>query len=136
MTDPGGCVRVVAAAIVRDGSVLAARRRRPPELAGRWEFPGGKVEPGETDAAALARECHEELGIDVRVGALLGRGRDGRVELALYACALPAGRCGPEVLEPGEAHDELRWLGASTLGDVDWLILDADLLATVRPALR
>ena len=57
-------VRVVGAALVRDGRVLAARRIRP---AGGWEFPGGKVEPGETPAAGIERECREELGVVVRV---------------------------------------------------------------------
>ena len=58
-------ISVVAAAIVRDGLVLAARRSRPAELAGRWEFPGGKVEPGEDIFHALQREFVEELGIRV-----------------------------------------------------------------------
>ena len=55
-------VPVVGAAIVRDGRVLAARRTTPAAAAGRWEFPGGKVEPGETPDAALVREVAEELG--------------------------------------------------------------------------
>ena len=63
---------IVAAAIVHDGRVLACERAAPPEVAGRWEFPGGKVEPGETDAQALARECAEELGVRVAVGARVG----------------------------------------------------------------
>ena len=55
---------VVGAAVVRDGRVLACRRTTPPEAAGRWEFPGGKVEPGESPDAALVRELHEELGVE------------------------------------------------------------------------
>ena len=62
---------VVGAAIVRDGRVLAARRTSPPESAGRWEFPGGKVEPGETPEAALVREIGEELGCTIVVDAWL-----------------------------------------------------------------
>ena len=50
---------VVAAAIERDGRYLVARRTRPADVAGRWEFPGGKVEPGETEEGALAREIRE-----------------------------------------------------------------------------
>jgi len=58
---------VVGAAIIRDGRVLAARRTSPAAAAGRWEFPGGKVEPGETREAALVREVAEELGCRVEV---------------------------------------------------------------------
>lgn len=56
---------VVAGAIVRGCTVLVAQRVRPPELAGRWELPGGKVAAGETERAALARELAEELGLEV-----------------------------------------------------------------------
>src|SRR5215467_10554281 len=52
---------VVGAAIIARGRLLAAQRADPPELAGGWELPGGKVEPGESDQEALVRECHEEL---------------------------------------------------------------------------
>ena len=62
---------VVGAAIVRDGRVLACRRTAPPEAAGRWELPGGKVEPGEAPEAALVREVREELGCDIAVTAWL-----------------------------------------------------------------
>ncbi|HET8969415.1 MAG TPA: (deoxy)nucleoside triphosphate pyrophosphohydrolase, partial [Candidatus Nanopelagicales bacterium] len=62
--------QVVGAAIVRDGQVLAARRTAPPEAAGRWELPGGKVEPGETPEAALIRELDEELGISTKAACL------------------------------------------------------------------
>ena len=59
--------QVVGAALVRDGRVLAARRTTPAAAAGRWEFPGGKVEDGESPEAALVREIAEELGVDVVV---------------------------------------------------------------------
>ena len=62
---------VVGAAIVRDGRVLACRRTAPLEVAGRWELPGGKVEPGEAPEAALVREVREELGCDIAVTAWL-----------------------------------------------------------------
>lgn len=60
MTEP---TVVVAAALQESGRLLAARRSAPPELAGRWELPGGKVEPGEDPKRALVRELREELGI-------------------------------------------------------------------------
>ena len=61
---------VVAAAIVRDGRVLAARRTQPANVAGRWELPGGKVDPGETPEQALVRELREELGIETATSCL------------------------------------------------------------------
>ena len=57
---------VVAGALISEASLLVAQRDRPPELAGLWELPGGKVAPGETDEAALTRELHEELGVALR----------------------------------------------------------------------
>lgn len=75
MTHPTGAppVLVVAGAILDDLAsprrLLSARRAQPVSLAGRWEFPGGKVEPGEDPVVALHRELHEELGVVVRLGA-------------------------------------------------------------------
>ena len=59
---------VVAGALILDRTLLVAQRQRPPELAGLWELPGGKVAPGETEAEALIRELREELGVEVVVG--------------------------------------------------------------------
>ncbi len=63
---------VVAGALISDAKLLVAQRERPPELAGLWELPGGKVSAGESEEAALARELHEELGVEVAVGARIG----------------------------------------------------------------
>ena len=123
-------MRVVGAAIVSGATVLAARRKPPHRFAGGWEFPGGKVEAGESDAAALARECVEELGVDVAVGACLGVVADGGIELVLYAAELVRGEPAPLV-----DHDALRWLTAAELDDVDWLPVDRDLLPAVRAVL-
>jgi 8-oxo-dGTP diphosphatase len=124
-------IAVVGAALVRDGRVLAARRVRPAALAGGWEFPGGKVEPGESDAAALARELREELGVDVAVVARLGQAADGAIRLRLYAATPGAG-----VPRPLQDHDELRWLTADELADVAWLPIDRALLPVVADLLR
>ena len=105
---------VVGAAIVREGRVLAARRSSPAALAGGWEFPGGKVEPGETERQALVRECVEELGVRVRLGERVGPDTElpaGRTLKVWLAAIEPANRSGggtdPQALQE---HDELRWL--------------------------
>jgi 8-oxo-dGTP diphosphatase len=86
---------VVAAVIRRDGRILVTRRHGHAERGGQWEFPGGKIEPGEAEPEALVREIREELDCDVKVGALLARTRyrypDLEVELAFYAATLAPG---------------------------------------------
>jgi 8-oxo-dGTP diphosphatase len=85
-------VRVVAAVIAKDDRYLITQRRPAAVLAGLWEFPGGKVEEGETDAAALLREVRERVGVDVTVGACIARRThdyDGySVDLALYQATI------------------------------------------------
>jgi 8-oxo-dGTP diphosphatase len=123
---------IVAAVIILAGRVLACERSAPPEVAGRWEFPGGKVEPGETDAEALARECAEELGVRVEVGARVGPDvplARGRAVLRVYAVTLLDG-ARPRALE----HAAMRWLGADELHSVPWLPADRPIVAEL-PAL-
>ena len=117
-------MNVVAAAIVRDGRLLAARRTRPSRHAGGWEFPGGKVEPGEDDASALRRECEEELGIEITVGPRLGEATDGDIRIVLYGATSERGEPAPL-----EDHDALRWLAPDELDSVAWLPIDVALLA-------
>lgn len=123
---------IVAAVIVTDGRVLACERSAPPEAAGRWEFPGGKVEPGESDAAALARECAEELGVRVEVGERVGPDvplAHGRAVLRVYEARLLGGDV-PQALE----HRAMRWLAAGELDSVPWLPADRPIVAEL-PAL-
>lgn len=127
---------VVAAAILRPGhgpaAVLAARRTAPPETAGRWELPGGKVEPDETAEAALAREVGEELGCVVEVLDWL----DGAApigadhELRAATCRITAGEPRPR------EHDRVRWLTADDLDDVDWLEPDRPFVDQLRELMR
>ena len=122
---------MVGAAVVREGRVLACRRTAPPEAAGRWELPGGKVEDGETPEAALAREVGEELGCTVEVGAWLAAEApiEERYALRVALCRLVDGE--PEPTE----HDALRWLTADELDDVDWLAPDRPFLPLIGAAL-
>lgn len=109
---------------MRDGRVLAARRTFPAEAAGRWELPGGKVEPGETREDALVREVAEELGCTIAVtGWLPGEVPVGeRHVLAVATATLLAGEPHPH------EHDRIRWLAAGQLGEVDWLEPDRPFL--------
>ncbi|MEW9553543.1 (deoxy)nucleoside triphosphate pyrophosphohydrolase [Nonomuraea sp. NPDC050783] len=123
---------VVAAVIVDgDGRVLAAQRAEPAALAGGWEFPGGKVDPGESEEQALVRECREELGVEIAVGERVGgdwplsEGYVLRAWLATIASGTP---------EPRE-HLALRWLGPGEYYDVEWLGADLPIMKTVEGAL-
>ncbi|GFG75005.1 (deoxy)nucleoside triphosphate pyrophosphohydrolase [Mycobacterium botniense] len=122
---------VVAGAIICGSAVLLAQRRRPPELAGRWELPGGKVAPGETDRAALARELAEELGLEVVVGARLGDdvALDGTMTLRAYRVRVIRGQPHPR------DHCALRWVTAAELPDIDWVPADREWLAQLTEAL-
>jgi 8-oxo-dGTP diphosphatase len=124
---------IVGAAIIEDGRVLACARAAPPEVAGRWEFPGGKVEEGETEPEALIRECEEELGVKVEIGARVGADvllAHGQAVLKVYLCRLLDDQT-PQRLE----HAELRWLGSDELFSVDWLPADAPIVAALPPVL-
>ncbi|GGS16036.1 DNA mismatch repair protein MutT [Streptomyces humidus] len=114
---------VVGAALLDDGRLLAARRSAPPELAGRWELPGGKVEPGEGPEAALVRELREELGVEAEtVEPVPGEWplRPPYV-LQVWTARLRPGSAAPEPLQD---HDALRWLAPDEVWDVDWLDQD------------
>jgi 8-oxo-dGTP diphosphatase len=111
---------VVAGALIEGGSVLAAQRSRPPELAGLWELPGGKAVPGESDEAALVRELREELGIEVTVGARLGG--DVTLSTSMTLRAYIVTQTGG-VLEPID-HRALRWVSADELYALAWVPAD------------
>jgi 8-oxo-dGTP diphosphatase len=119
---------VVGGAVLRHGRVLAARRTSPPQSAGAWELPGGKVEPGERPADALVRELHEELGCRVRVtGALDGSQPVGPgYRLSVLLAELVEGEPTPR------EHDAVRWLGPEELGEVTWLPPDQPFLTPLR----
>ncbi|GAA1699124.1 NUDIX domain-containing protein [Nonomuraea maheshkhaliensis] len=123
---------VVAAVIVGPGGrVLAAQRAEPAALAGGWEFPGGKVDPGESEEVALVRECREELGVEVAVGARVGGDwplAEGYI-MRVWLCSLTSGT--PEARE----HLALRWLGPGEYYEVEWLGADLPIMKTVESLL-
>lgn len=123
---------IVGAAIVVDGKVLGCERAEPVEVAGRWEFPGGKVEPGESDHDALVRECQEELAVDIRLLDRIGVDvplAHGRAVLRVWRADLVSGE--PQALE----HRSLRWLGPDELDSVPWLPADAPIVAELTAIL-
>jgi len=106
-------IRVAGAAIFRKGNVLLAQRPPGDRLAGKWEFPGGKIEPGETDAEALRRELREELGIETEIGdpvSITRHENGGRpIELVVLRVTWRSGR-----LEPKE-HSAVHWVSPENL---------------------
>ena len=123
---------VVAGALISGSLLLVAQRARPPELAGLWELPGGKVAAGESDAAALARELLEELGVVVTVGQRIGAdvGLTDTMTLRAYRVTQTGG-----ALHPND-HRALRWVGADELDDLPWVPADRAWLGQLRSALH
>ncbi len=117
----------MAAALIDDGRVLAARRVTPPG----WEFPGGKVEVGEDPQQALVRECREELAIEIECGARLAVAADDRITLQLWQVRLVSGS-----IADSTDHDALRWVSTDELDGLDWLPLDRELLPAVARLLE
>ena len=122
---------VVGAAILRHGTVLAARRTTPPEAAGRWELPGGKVESGETPEAALIRELEEELGVATQTACLAPLSfashsyENFHLLMPLYVCRKWQG-----VPEPRE-HVALKWVRPPALRDYAMPPADEPLIAAL-----
>jgi len=132
---------VVGAAIVDDltrpTTLLGGRRTEPPELAGGWELPGGKVEPGEQPQDALLREIREELGVDVELGARVEGPEAGgwplgdRYVMHVWLARVTAGEP-----RPLEDHDQLRLLTRAELYTVPWLPADLGIVAALAAVME
>ncbi len=133
---PAELKQIVAVAIVNDlaqpTKLLAARRNRPEALAGLWEFPGGKVEPGESEVEAVRRELREELGVQLRLGAPIpgphpqGWQLNEKAAMRMWFAQITDGE--PATLD---GHDQLSWLELDDqVGEVvDWIPADAPIVA-------
>lgn len=101
-------IKVAAAVIERDGKILIGRRKKGSHLADKWEFPGGKLEPGETPEEALRRELREELSVEAMVGDFVCASRhiypEKAVELIVYRASIPLGDI------DSTDHEEIRWV--------------------------
>ncbi len=123
-------VRVVAAIIERDGKYLGCRRAPGKSLAGMWEFPGGKVEPGETDPEALVREIREELDVSISVHEFIAESiQDAAgtmIHLSGYRCTLAS-----ESPALSTDHDALAWFEANEFEHGQWSPADIPLLVSI-----
>ena len=122
-------IEVVAAVIYKDGEIFATQRGYG-EFEGMWEFPGGKIEPGESCEVALKREIQEELGVDVEVGELICTTEydypSFRLTMHCFLCSIALGEI--ELRE----HMSARWLTKDTLNDVEWLPADLEVIEKIE----
>lgn len=123
-------IHVVGAIIVRNGLVFAARRSPERSAGGLWEFPGGKVEPGEQPTGALHRELVEELGVQVQVGELASRHTtavgSALIDLACYWAELQS-------VTPTAStdHDQMGWFAPQELATLEWSPADVPIIGDV-----
>lgn len=125
-------IEVVAAVIVRDGEVLATRRGYG-EWQGWWEFPGGKMEAGESPRDALRREIREELDAEIEVGRLLETVEwdypSFHLTMHCFICSLVSGSMNLN------EHEAAAWLSKENIGSVKWLPADEGLIGRIRQIL-
>lgn len=132
MTDEIKTIEVVAA-IIRHGDKVFATQRGYGEFKGGWEFPGGKMEPGETPPQALIREIKEELDTEIEVGELIETVEYDypKFHLTMH-CFICTVKSGHLVLKE---HEAAKWLTKDTLDSVDWLPADEDIIDKIKQTL-
>ena len=122
-------IEVVAAIIQRDGAYFATQRGYG-EFEGMWEFPGGKIEPGESREVALKREIREELGVDITIDKFLCTTDydypSFHLTMHCYLCSVASGEI--ELRE----HMSARWLTKESLDSVEWLPADLDIIKKLK----
>jgi 8-oxo-dGTP diphosphatase len=115
-------LRVACAIIERDGTVLAAQRSAAMSLPLKWEFPGGKIEAGESPEECLTRELQEELGVTVRIGAALSPATHGYADVTVtlypFTCRLAGGAV------TMHEHHALQWIAPERMAELDWAAAD------------
>ena len=120
----------VVAAIICDGDKVFATQRGYGEFEGWWEFPGGKIEPGESHHEALKREIREELEVDIHVGERLCTVEYDypafHLTMHCYFCSIANGEV--ELLE----HKSARWLRRDELNEVEWLPADVSVVNSLQ----
>jgi 8-oxo-dGTP diphosphatase len=123
-------MKVTAAVIEHDGKILIAKRKPGDRLAGKWEFPGGKIEPGETPEECLRRELREELGVETEVGEFLGafvhKYEDFTIELLAYRVARISGEYRLH------DHEAIDWIAPSEADAYDFAAADLPIVARLR----
>ena len=137
MTSSGFDIRritVTAAVLEKDGRILIARRKRGDRLADKWEFPGGKIEEGETPEACLRRELQEEFGIDVSVGGFVGRSHHSyphvEIDLLAYRATHLSGDF--ELYD----HEEIRWVNPTDFQKYDFSAADIPIVKSLLEGIQ
>lgn len=125
----------MGAAIIKDGRCLITQRGPAMSSPGKWEFPGGKLNRGESAGAALTREINEELNLDIEVGALLGTGtasggHNRFIFLEVYTATIKSGTL--KLVE----HADSVWISAREIDEFDWTDADRPILSALRDSLE
>lgn len=122
-------ITVTAAIIEKNGKILIARRNKNDPLKGKWEFPGGRLEPGESPETCLKRELHEELGIDAKIGEFVGSNKHTyehiSIELLAYRVKEYTGELNPT------DHEEVKWVAPSEFHKYDFPEADKPIIETL-----
>ena len=123
-------IEVVAAVMIKDLKVFAAQRNGKGEVGFKWEFPGGKTEPNESNETALARELHEELGVRAEIGDFLVTVNHEYQTFTLTMHCYLVKICSGNIHLA--EHIDSRWLSAQELDTVDWAAADLPVVERIR----